>query len=104
MADNQFTTPTFIDSGLSRLCRSHAVERLAIEREIQTLMITAGYARDVLTVEGLDALPEDFFTCIEEMKELMESIDLKSLDFEKRTVALKRKKRRLARAPRQNCQ
>ncbi|WP_299205396.1 hypothetical protein [uncultured Amphritea sp.] len=104
MADNQFTTPTFIDSGLSRLCRSHAVERLAIEREIQTLMITAGYARDVLTV-GQDALPEDFFSCIEEMKELMESIDLKSLDFEKRTVALKRKKRRLeAKATRQNCQ
>jgi len=104
MADNQFTTPSFIDSDLSKLCRSHAVERLAIEREILTLMITAGYARDVLTVEGLDALPEDFFTCIEEMKELMESIDLKSLDFEKRTVALKRKKRRLTKAPRKNCQ
>lgn len=105
MANNQYTTPTYIDSGLSRLCRSQAVERLDIEREIQTLLITAGYARDVLTVGQQDALPEDFFTCIEEMKEVLESIDLKSLEFEKRSVALKRKKRRLeAKAAHQNCQ
>lgn len=104
MADNQCTTPAYIDSGLSRLCRSQAVERLDIEREIQTLLITASYARDVLTV-GQDALPEDFFTCVEEMKEVLESIDLKSLEFEKRSVALKRKKRRLeTKATRQNCQ
>ncbi|NDL70845.1 hypothetical protein [Vreelandella alkaliphila] len=94
MAIKQDTTRTLTDISLSRLCRSHAVERLAIESEIQTLMITAGYARDFL-VEGLEALPEDFFTCIEEMKEVMESIDLKSLDFEQRSLTIKRKKRRI---------
>lgn len=104
MANNQCITPTFTDSGLSRLRRSHAVERLAIESEIQTLMITANYARDFL-IEGLEALPEDFFTCVEEMKEVLESIDLKSMDFEKRSLTLKRKKHRLGRkTPRQNYQ
>ena len=102
MASNQCITPTFTDSSLSRLCRSHAVERLIIESEIQTLMITAGYAREFLA-QGPEALPEDFFSCIEEMKEVLESIDLKSLDFEKRSLTLKRKKRRLeAKATRQN--
>lgn len=104
MANNQCITPSFPDSGLSRLCRTHAVERLAIEGEIQMLMITAGYAREFLA-EGPEALPEDFFSCIEEMKEVLESIDLKSLDFEKRSLTLKRRKRRLeAKATRQNCQ
>lgn len=89
---------------MSRLCRIHAVERLAIESEIQTLMITASYARGLLT-EGLKTPPEDFFTCIEEMKEVMESIDLKSLGFEKRSLTLKRTKRRLeAKAAHRNSQ
>lgn len=104
MANNQGITPVFTDSGLSRLYRSHAVEQHAIQSEIQTLVIIAGYACDFLT-EELEALPEDFFTCIEEMKEVMESIDLKSLDFEKRSLTLKRTKRRLeAKATRQNPQ
>jgi hypothetical protein len=104
MAIHQSITPSFPDGALSRLYRSHAVERLAIEGEIQTLLITAGYAREFLT-EGLEALPEDFFTCIEEMKEVLESIDLKSLDFEKRSLTLKRRKRRLkAKATHQNSQ
>lgn len=94
MANKQGITPGFTDSGLSWLCRSHAVEQHAIQSEIQTLVIIAGYACDFLT-EGLEALPEDFFTCIEEMKEVMESIDLKSLDFEQRSLTIKRKKRRL---------
>lgn len=51
-------------------CRSHAVEQHAIQSELQTLVIIAGYACDFLT-EGLQALPEDFFTCIEEMKEVL---------------------------------
>ena len=39
------------------------------------------------------------------MKEVLESIDLKSLDFEKRSLTLKRRKRRLeAKATRQNSQ
>ena len=104
MANRQGITPVFTDSGLSRLYRSHAVEQHAIQSEIQTLVIIAGYACDFLT-EGLEALPEDFFTCIEEMKEVMESIDLKSLDFEKRSLTLQRTKRRLeAKATRQNRQ
>ncbi len=102
MANRQGITPTYTDSGLSRLYRSHAVEQHAIQSEIRTLVIIAGYACDFLT-EGLEALPEDFFTCIEEMKEVMESIDLKSLDFEKRSLTLQRKKRRLeAKATRQH--
>ncbi|KAA0010068.1 hypothetical protein F0A17_19500 [Billgrantia pellis] len=104
MANDQYNTPIFTDSELARLCRSQAIERHAIGSEIQTLMIIAGYARDFLT-EGLEALPEDFFSCIEEMKEVMESIDLKSLDFEKRSLTLKRTKRRLeAKAVHQNSQ
>lgn len=94
MANRQGITPAYTDSGLSRLCRSHAVEQHAIQSEIQTLVIIAGYACDFLA-EGLEALPEDLFTCIEEMKEVMESIDLKSLDFEQRSLTIKRKKRRL---------
>ncbi|WP_299236427.1 hypothetical protein [uncultured Halomonas sp.] len=104
MANRQRITPAFTDSGLSRLYRSHAVEQQAIQSEIQTLVIIAGYACDFLT-EGLEALPEDFFTCIEEMKEVMESIDLKSLDFEKRSLTLQRTRRRLeAKATRQDRQ
>lgn len=104
MANRQGITPAFADSGLSRLYRSHAVEQHAIQSEIRTLVIIAGYACDFLT-EGLETLPEDFFTCIEEMKEVMESIDLKSLDFEKRSLTLKRTKRRLeAKAVHQNSQ
>lgn len=104
MANKQGITPDYTDSGLSRLYRSHAIEQHAIQSEIRTLMIIAGYAWDFLT-EGLEALPEDFFTCIEEMKEVMESIDLKSLDFEKRALTLQRTKRRLeAKAIRQNRQ
>lgn len=102
MANKQGITPAYTDSGLSRLYRSHAVEQHAIQSEFQTLLIIAGYARDFLS-EELEVLPEDFFTCIEEMKEVMESIDLKSLDFEKRSLTLQRTKRRLeAKAPRQN--
>lgn len=100
MANKQSITPAF--TGLSRLYRSHAIEQHAIQSEIRTLVIIAGYASDLLT-EGLEALPEDFFTCIEEMKEVMESIDLKSLDFEKQSLTLQRTKRRLeAKAIRQN--
>lgn len=76
MANRQGITPVFTDSGLPRLYRSHAVEQHAIQSEIQTLVIIAGYACDFLT-EGLEVPPEDFFTCIEEMKEVMESIGLK---------------------------
>ncbi|TVU89916.1 hypothetical protein [Vreelandella titanicae] len=94
MADSQNTMHALTNSSLSWLCRSHAVEQHAILSEIKTLVIIANYACDFLT-EGLQALPEDFFTCIEEMKEVMESIDLKSLDFEKRVITLKRTKRRL---------
>ncbi|MDQ7735283.1 hypothetical protein QT231_21500 [Halomonas sp. SpR1] len=102
MTDSQNTMPALTDSSLSWLCRSHAVEQHAIQSEIQTLVIIAGYACDFLT-EELQALPEDFFTCIEEMKEVMESIDLRSLDFEKRVITLKRTKRRLeAKASLQN--
>ncbi|USZ48835.1 hypothetical protein [Halomonas sp. DN3] len=104
MANKQGITPAYTDSGLSRLYRSHAVEQHAIQGEIQTLVIIAGYACDFL-IEGLEALPEDFFTCIEEMKEVMESIDLKSLDFEKRSLTLQRTRRRLeAKATRQDRQ
>jgi len=104
MANKQGTTPAFTDSGLSRLYRSHTVEQHAIQSEIRTLVIIAGYASDFLT-ESLEVLPEDFFTCIEEMKEVMESIDLKSLDLEKRSLTLQRTKRRLeVRATRQNRQ
>lgn len=104
MANKQGITHVFSDSGLSRLYRSHAVEQHAIQSELQTLVIIAGYAGDFLT-EGLEALPEDFFTCIEEMKEVMESIDLKSLDFETRSLTLQRTKRRLdAKTTRQNRQ
>lgn len=102
MVDSQNTMHALTNSSLSWLCRSNAVEQHAIQSEIQTLVIIANYASDFLT-EGLQALPEDFFTCIEEMKEVMESIDLKSLDFEKRVITLKRTKRRLeAKASLQN--
>lgn len=101
MANNNFAAPNYIDSSLSRLYRTHAVELQAMQSEIKTLVIIAGYARDSIT-EGLEDLPEEFFICIEEMKEVMESIDLKSLDFEKRALALQRTKRRLeAKANRQ---
>lgn len=104
MASRQGITPAFADSGLSRLYRLHAIEQHAIQSEIRTLIIIADCACDFLT-EGLEVLPEDFFTCIEEMKEVMESIDLKSLDFEKRSLTLQRTKRRLeAKATRQNRQ
>lgn len=104
MPKRQDVTPAFTDSGLLRLYRSHAVEQHAIQSEIRALVIIAGYASDFLT-EELEILPEDFFTCIEEMKEVMESIDLKSLDFEKRSLTLQRTKRRLeAKATRQNRQ
>ena len=104
MANKQGITHVFADSGLSRLYRSHAVEQHAIQSELQTLVIIAGYACDFLA-EGLEDLPEDFFTCVEEMKEVMESIDLKSLDFEKRSLTLQRTKRRLeAKGTRQNRQ
>ncbi|MBN8411444.1 hypothetical protein [Halomonas litopenaei] len=104
MANDQYITTSVIENGISRLCRVHAVEQHTIQSEIQTLMIIASYACDFLT-EELKALPEDFFACIEEMKEVMESIDLRSLDFEKQTIALQRTKRRLeAKATRQNRQ
>lgn len=104
MAKNNFAAPHYIDSGLSRLCRTHAVEQHAIQSEVKTLVIIAGYACDFLN-EGFKTLPEDFFTCIEEMKEVMESIDLKSLEFEKQSLTLQRTKRRLeAKANRQKPQ
>ncbi|MFD2190787.1 hypothetical protein [Pistricoccus aurantiacus] len=104
MANDQSITSGFNESGLSRMYRSKAVEQHAIQSEIRTLVIIAGYACDFLT-ERLESLPEDFFTCIEEMKEVMESIDLKSLDFEQQSLTLKRTKRRLeAKATRQNRQ
>lgn len=104
MADQQYITPIFIDSSLARQYREHAVEQHIIQSEIKKLVIIASYACDFFT-ESLENLPEDFFTCIEEMKEVMESIDLKGLDFEKRSLMLKRSKRRLeARAARQNRQ
>lgn len=102
MANSRVVTPALTDSSLSRLSRLHAVEQYAIQSEIQTLVIIAGYAGDFLS-EEMETLPEDFFTCIEEMKEVMESIDLRSLDFEKRVITLKRTKRRLeAKASLQN--
>lgn len=103
MASQQLTTPALTDSGLSQLSRLHAVERHAIESEIQTLIITANYARDFLTTVGMGSLPEDFFTCVEELKEVLDSIDLKSLDFEQRALTLKRTQHRMqAEIARQN--
>ncbi|MDT0502339.1 MULTISPECIES: hypothetical protein [unclassified Halomonas] len=94
MESNNFDAPNYFDNGLSRLYRTHAVELQAMQSEIKTLVIIAGHARDCIT-EGLEDLPEEFFICIEEMKEVMESIDIKSLDFEKRALTLQRTKRRL---------
>ncbi len=84
MATDQCITSAFFTHELSRLSRLHAVERLSISSEIKTLMLTAQFASAFLD-ECLDDLPEDFFSCIEEMKEVLESIDLKSLDLEKRS-------------------
>lgn len=94
MANQQCTTCTHPDTGISRICRAMAVERLSMENEVKTLIITANYAHNFLSGD-LEALPEDFFSCIEEMKELIESLDTSSLEFEKRSLTLKRKKRRL---------
>ncbi|MDW1968212.1 hypothetical protein [Vibrio sp. Vb0587] len=89
MDNRQFTTAK--DEGIYQLFRFQDVERLSIKSEIKTLLITANYACEYLS-DTQDALPEDFFCCIEEMKEVMESIDIKSIDFEKKSIFLKRKK------------
>ncbi|ARS53518.1 hypothetical protein [Kushneria konosiri] len=93
MTDSQGVTHTFNDDGLPSLRRSYAVEQHVIKSELQTLLIIAGYACDFFD-EGLKLFPEDFFTCIEEMKEVMESIDLKSLELEKQSLVLQRIERR----------
>ena len=82
---------TFKSNGIYQLLRMQDVERLSIKSEINTLLITAKYACDYLS-EGLEILPNDFFCCVEEMKEIMESIDIKSIDFERNSVLLSRRK------------
>ncbi|HGF5111192.1 hypothetical protein AVL52_23380 [Vibrio parahaemolyticus] len=89
MNNKQFTTAK--DKGIYQLFRFQDVERLSIKNEIKTLLITANYACEYLSDEQ-DVLPEDFFCCIEEMKEVMESIDIKSIDFERKSISIKRKK------------
>lgn len=104
MANQKYIISIFTDSGLARLYREHAVDQHIIQSEIKTLVIVASYACDFFT-KNLETLPEDFFTCIEEMKEVMESIDLKSLDFERRSLMLQKSKRRVeARTVRQKRQ
>lgn len=79
------------NDGVYQLVRFQDVERLSIQNEIKTLLITASYACEYLS-DDLELLPDDFFCCIEEMKEVMESIDIKSIDFEKKSIAIKRRK------------
>lgn len=82
------------DNDLSRLARDQEVERLYLDNEIRTLIAIASHARDYLD-EGAILPPKDFTTCVEELTEVMESIDTKSLQYEKRALTLQRKRSRL---------
>ncbi|ELU1680202.1 hypothetical protein SBP32_004275 [Vibrio parahaemolyticus] len=79
------------DEEIYQLFRLQDIERLSMRNELETLLVTANYARNYLS-DDQDVLPEDFFCCIEEMKEVMESIDIKSIDFENNSIFLKRKR------------